>query len=437
DTRGRYDKPAGDSRPSRYSKPDGDSRPRYDKPAGDSRPGRYDKPAGDSRPSRGGDSRPDSGGYRSDRPAARAGGRPDSAGGPKRSSSAGYKGVNARPEKLAGRPSRYSDARPPREAPRPGLAAKANEPATPKGLDLRQLPRGVRAELRGLTSEHAEIVGAHLLMAGQLIDSDPELAYAHAEAARRRAARLPITREAAGETAYAAGNFGTALNEFRALRRMTGRDDYLAAMADCERALGRYQGALRLVKEGLAKNPEVVTRIELRLVEAGIRSQTGQVDEALRLLKSEIEELGTRGTKLARARLRYGYADLLERTGDGEQAERWFDAVIRLDPDETTDAADRVAALRGIVIEYVDEDEEFFDEGEDEDEDEEVVAEAEDVVDEVVAEAEVEAAEDEASEPDDADQPGEAVTEIEFADLNDAVAIDESEPGEVEDTDEQ
>jgi len=195
------------------------------------------------------------------------------------------------------------------------------------------------------------------------------------------------------------------------------------------------------VKEGLAKNPEVVTRIELRLVEAGIRSQTGQVDEALRLLKSEIEELGTRGTKLARARLRYGYADLLERTGDGEQAERWFDAVIRLDPDETTDAADRVAALRGIVIEYVDEDEEFFDEGEGDDEDadadDEVVAEAEDVVDEVVAEADAEAAEDEASEGDSTDQPEEAVNEIEFIDLNDAVAIDESELGEVEDTDEQ
>ncbi|HEY3406887.1 MAG TPA: hypothetical protein VGK53_01810, partial [Propionicimonas sp.] len=123
-----------------------------------------------------------------------------------------------------------------------------------------------------------------------------------------------------------------------------------------------------------------------------------------------------------------GYADLLERTGDGEQAERWFDAVIRLDPDETTDAADRVAALRGIVIEYVDEDEEFFDEGEGEDEDE---------GGEVVAEAEVEAAEDEGSKPDDADQPDAAVTEIEFVDLNDAVAIDESEPVEVEDTDEQ
>jgi len=266
------------------------------------------------------------------------------------------------------------------------------------------LPRGVRAELRGLTSEHAEIVGAHLLMAGQLIDTDPELAYAHAEAARRRAARLPITREAAGETAYAAGNFGTALNEFRALRRMTGRDDYLAAMADCERALGRFQGALRLVKEGLAKNPEVVTRIELRLVEAGIRAQTGQVEEALRLLKSEIEELGTRGTKLARARLRYGYADLLERTGRGDEAERWFDAVVRLDPEETTDAADRVAALRGIVIEY-DEDEEFIDEGVGDDD-------------------EAESHDDEGNE-DLAFEP-EAVVEAEFVDLNDAVALDET-----------
>ncbi|HEY3339584.1 MAG TPA: hypothetical protein VGK18_13855 [Propionicimonas sp.] len=435
---GRYDKPEGDSRPTRYGKSDSDSRPRYDKPAGDSRPGRYDKPAGDSRPtryskpdgdsrpSRGGDSRPSSSGYRSDRPAARTGGRPDSAGGSKRPSSGGYKGVNARPDSSAGRPSRYTDARPPREAPRPGLAAKANEPATPKGLDLRQLPRGVRAELRGLTSEHAEIVGAHLLMAGQLIDTDPELAYAHAEAARRRAARLPITREAAGETAYAAGNFGTALNEFRALRRMTGRDDYLAAMADCERALGRFQGALRLVKEGLAKNPEVVTRIELRLVEAGIRAQTGQVEEALRLLKSEIEELGTRGTKLARARLRYGYADLLERTGDGDQAERWFDAVVRLDPDETTDAADRVAALRGIVIEYDDE-EEFVDEGEGDDEDEVDVAPESDE-----AESDEPYSDEAAS-----DEPEEAVVEVEFIDLNDAVAIDETDLAEPEETDEQ
>jgi len=230
------------------------------------------------------------------------------------------------------------------------------EPPLPKEFDSRELPRGVRAELRGLSAELAEQAGAHLLMAGRTIDADPSLALEHAQAAKRRAGRLPIVREAVGEAAYAAGEYSLALAEFRAVRRMTGSDAYLAAMADCERALRRPQAALKLVREGLAGSPEADVRVELRLVEAGLRTDSGQVPEALRLLQAEIEELGARGTKLARARLRYAYADLLERTGSVEQAERWFGAAARLDPDESTDAADRLASLRGIVIEY-DEDE--------------------------------------------------------------------------------
>ena len=242
----------------------------------------------------------------------------------------------------------------------PGLAPKPNEPDTPTGLDLKTLPRGVRAELRSLTPEHAEVVGAHLLMAGQLIDTDPELAYAHAEAARRRAARLPVTREATGETAYAAGHFDVALNEFRALRRMSGTTEYIAAMADCERALGRPQAALRLVKEGLAAHPDTHQLVELRLVEAGVRVDSGQPAEALRLLRAEIERIGARGPKLARARLRFGYADLLEASGDLELAERWFESAAALDIDAATDAAERAAALQGMTI--------IFDEDEEEDE---------------------------------------------------------------------
>lgn len=220
------------------------------------------------------------------------------------------------------------------------------------------MPRGVRAELRSLTTEHADVVGAHLMMAGQLIDTDPELAYAHAEAARRRAARLPITREATGETAYAAGHYAVALNEFRALRRMSGGDEYLPAMADCERALGRPQAALRLVKEGLAANPDVSQLVELRLVEAGVRVDTGQSAEAVRLLRTELERIGGRGPKLARARLRFAYADLLEAAGELELAERWFAAAARLDVDQATDAAERAEALQGVTI--------IFDDSEDE-----------------------------------------------------------------------
>ena len=253
----------------------------------------------------------------------------------------------------------YGERPPVEEKPslHPGLAPKPNEPATPEGLDLRKLPRGVRAELRSLTTEHADVVGAHLLMAGMLIDSDPELAYAHAEAARRRAARLPVTREATGETAYAAGHFDVALSEFRALRRMSGTTEYLPAIADCERALGRPQAALKVVKEGLAAQPDAHQSIELRLVEAGARVDLGQRDEAIRLLRAELEHIGSRGPKLARARLRYGYAELLVAEGDLEEAEKWFNAAAALDTETETDAADRVAELQGVTI--------VFDESED------------------------------------------------------------------------
>jgi tetratricopeptide (TPR) repeat protein len=212
----------------------------------------------------------------------------------------------------------------------------------------------VRGELRGLSPKTAEIVGGHLLMAGKLIDVDPELAYAHAEAARRRATRLPIAREAAGETAYAAGHYEVALNELRAVRRMSGSDEYLPAIADCERALGRRQQALKLIKEGLANSPDVAIRVELRLVEASVRRELGQAPEGLRLLRTEIEHLGSRGTRLARARLRYGYADHLEASGETADAEQWFATVVALDTEGTTDAAERLAALQGVVIDFAD-----------------------------------------------------------------------------------
>ncbi|MBU3977161.1 MAG: tetratricopeptide repeat protein, partial [Actinobacteria bacterium] len=241
-------------------------------------------------------------------------------------------------------------ARPPRREELQGFRA----PALPKDLDLRDLPRGVRAELRSLSPEKAEIVGGHLLMAGRLIDAEPADAHQHALAAKHAASRLPIVREAVGETAYASASYAEALAEFRALRRMTGTDEYVPAMADCERALGRYQAALKLVREGLATEPEVPALVELRLVEAGVRAETGQLAEALRLLQAEIEATGQRGPRVARARLRYAYADLLENSGQVEAAERWFEAAAGLDTDDATDAADRVARLRGVVIEFDD-----------------------------------------------------------------------------------
>ena len=166
---------------------------------------------------------------------------------------------------------------------------KENEPPIPEGVDTRSLHAAVRAELRGLPKDLAEIVAGHLVVAGQLVDEDPELAYAHAEAARRRAARLPIVREAAAETAYAAGLYDVALSEFRALRRMTGTQDYLPVMADCERALGRPHNALKLAREADRLGLDPALRIEMIIVEAGARRDLGQDHEARRILERAVD----------------------------------------------------------------------------------------------------------------------------------------------------
>jgi len=236
------------------------------------------------------------------------------------------------------------------------LERRDHEPVLPAEVDIAALHRSVRAELRGLPKDLAETVAGHLVLAGQLIDSDPEAAYAHAEAARRRAARLPVVREAAAETAYAAGRYDVALAEFRALRRMTGSADYLPVMADCERALGRPQAALKLAKESRRYSLGPPLQVEMIIVEAGARGDAGQQAEALRILERAVESLTATGAPADRPRMRlsYAYAEALLHSGREEEARERFAIAARLDHEQETDAAERVDELDGIAISYVD-----------------------------------------------------------------------------------
>ena len=262
----------------------------------------------------------------------------------------------------------------------PGVGPRVDEP-TPPAVERKDIPASIKAELKSLPKDLADTVAAHLMAAIELIEIDPELAYAHAEAAKRRAARLSIAREALAETAYAAGRYEVALAEFRALRRMTGSPDYLAVLADCERAIGKPENALRLVKEGEQMVTDPALLIELRIVQAGARADLGQRAEALRLLADQIESPRGVVPKPSQARLRYAYAALLLEQGDTEAATQWFTAAARIDPDGT-DALDRLDELDGMVL-ITD-----FDEDDDEDDEDVVAEEPED-------DAEVEEPEDE------------------------------------------
>lgn len=246
------------------------------------------------------------------------------------------------------RPSRFEPRDEERRVPSPGTAPAPDEPDTPKEFDASRLPIGVRAELKGLPQDLADTVAAHLYAAGSLLDEDPDLAYRHAAAAKRRAGRIPVVREAAAEAAYASGRYEIALREYRALRRMNGRDELLPVIADCERAVGRHREALDLLASLDPRTKNLGLRIECLLVEAGIRDDLGQRGEALRLLKSAISH--RIGPRLGQARLRYAYADLLVADGQLGAAREWFDAAARLDPEGELDAVERVAALDGVTL---------------------------------------------------------------------------------------
>ncbi|WP_222269470.1 tetratricopeptide repeat protein [Modestobacter marinus] len=189
----------------------------------------------------------------------------------------------------------------------------------------------------------------HLVAAGGLLDEDPELALAHARAARDRASRLAVVREAVGVAAYHAGDFAEAARELRAYARMSGDQSYRAVLADCERALGRPENALRLVQEALQDAPDRDELVELRLVEAGARKDLGEGPAAALVLEAALggrprpEGLGR--ADLGRLRLATAYADLLADRGEADLAAQWYAAIAAADPDDLTGVSQHFGAV--------------------------------------------------------------------------------------------
>src|SRR5262245_2373208 len=216
-------------------------------------------------------------------------------------------------------------------------------PPIPEEITGRELDRSVTGQLKGLPEKLAARVARHLAAAGVLIEEDPETAYQHTLAARARAARLAVVREATGEAAYAAGHYAEALAELRAAKRMNGATDYLPIMADCHRALGQPEQALKLAKSPAVANSRPAAKAEMTLVEAGARRDLGQLDAALRTL--ELAPLQSKSREPWVVRLRYAYADALESAGRDTEALAWFHRTHAIDSQTLTDAADRAEIL--------------------------------------------------------------------------------------------
>jgi tetratricopeptide (TPR) repeat protein len=275
------------------------------------------------------------------------GGRPD-AGRPRR---------RAQQPPRTSRPPRSRDtSRHDRSAARPPSDRGARSaPATPRGsgppipdsIQAGDLDPDVRRELRTLPKGLADEVARRLVAAGAALEEDPELAHAHAEVAGRIASRVAAVREALGLTAYATGRWAQARSELRAARRMSGSDDLLPVIADCERGLGHPERALEIAGTPEASRLPTAGRVEMRIVAAGARRDLGQDEAAVVTLQSrQLREDGQPWS----ARLQYAYADALLAVGRRDEALEWFQRAARNDPEGATEASERVDDLEGVTF---------------------------------------------------------------------------------------
>jgi len=216
------------------------------------------------------------------------------------------------------RPARVPNAKDIRSANRPD---RERSPEIDDDVTGKELDRATGHQIKTLEEQSAGWVAKHLVMAGRLIDIEPELAFQHALAATRRGGRLSVVREAVGLTAYAAGHYGEALREFRTYRRISGSNVHLPVMADCERGLGRPDRALDMVRSPEAQDLDAPGKVELAIVASGARSDLNQLDAAVSEL--EIPQLDINRAFSYSPRLFRAYAEALAAVGRTEESEKW------------------------------------------------------------------------------------------------------------------
>ena len=204
----------------------------------------------------------------------------------------------------------------------PRFADHPKAPAIPDEITEKDVAVPIRVALKTLSLENANRVARHLAMVSYLIDQDPQLAFEHAQAAAARAGRIAVVRETLGIAAYRIEEFALALRELTTYRRLSGLNDQLPIMVDCERGLGRPERALELGRSVDRSTLEPEVRVNLAIALSGARLDRGENDLALAEL--EIAELDASKVFDFSAPLFFAYGDTLEILGRETEAKKWW-----------------------------------------------------------------------------------------------------------------
>lgn len=223
---------------------------------------------------------------------------------------------------------------------------KPKSPMIPPEITAEDLDISARVQLKTLSEENAEWVARHLAMTSLLIDSDPELAHKHAQAALNRAGRLAIVHETVGITAYTIGDYALALRELLTHRRLTGSNEQIPLIVDCERGMERPQRAMDAARDVDRKDLSKGVRINLAIALSGARLDMGQPELALEEL--EIAELSPKGIIPQSINLFRAYADCLDELG--KDSSKWTELANRAERSFAEQSAEEFELVEEIQI---------------------------------------------------------------------------------------
>lgn len=219
---------------------------------------------------------------------------------------------------------------------------RPGEPKMPKGMEWSMLSKDERERLRGLSKEHAENIGLHILAAFSLEESDPQAALEHAKWAAHQASRIDFARETLAFVAYRQGDYKLAMREFRTAYRMNGYPDYLPFIADCERGTGNPKKAVELAMSDDVRRLRGEAKAEMMLVYAGALGDLKYWDKAVEIVHLLGRSKGLSGAYRMRAIQAEQY--FLEEAGRTDEAAALDGMLERLelqyadmDEDETSE----------------------------------------------------------------------------------------------------
>jgi tetratricopeptide (TPR) repeat protein len=231
------------------------------------------------------------------------------------------------------------------EPPRQRDLATGREGTPAPGGRRRSVPRAVVDEL---ATNAGPLRGERL--ANRIADATYAYEHERYQEARRilrplseEAPNSPAVRELNGLVLYRMGQWSASANELERYRELTGSFDQHPVLADCYRAMRRYDEAEALWEALREASPSGDLVAEGRIVAAGCRADRGDLSGGITLLEKALRRVNRPQER--HLRQWYALADLYDRAGDVPRARDLFNRVASADP-ESFDVSARLKALR-------------------------------------------------------------------------------------------